>query len=98
MKEKEKQARRFFVAGRVQGVGYRVFVQRLAGELELQGYVRNRQDGRVEVMAMGEPEKLRLLRKELKKGPMMARVTEVNEEPATVDVRYSESFTVEYTL
>jgi acylphosphatase len=97
MKEKEKHARRFFVAGRVQGVGYRVFVQRLAEELELQGYVRNRQDGRVEVMAMGEPEKLRLLRKELKKGPMMARVTEVNEEPATVDVRYSESFTVEYT-
>ncbi|HEY4977661.1 MAG TPA: acylphosphatase [Candidatus Acidoferrum sp.] len=97
MKEKEKHARRFFVAGRVQGVGYRVFVQRLAEELELQGYVRNRQDGRVEVMAMGEPEKLRLLLKELKKGPMMARVTEVNEEPATVDVRYSESFTVEYT-
>ncbi len=98
MKKKEKQARRFFVAGRVQGVGYRVFVQRLAEELELQGYVRNRQDGRVEVMAMGELEKLRLLRQELEKGPMMARVTEVNEEPATLEIRYSETFTVEYTL
>jgi acylphosphatase len=98
MKQKEKQARRFYVAGRVQGVGYRIFVQRLAEDLELQGYVRNRQDGRVEVMAMGEPDKLRLLRKELKKGPMMARVTEVNEEPATVDASYSENFTVEYTL
>ncbi len=98
MKEKEKQARRFFVAGRVQGVGYRVYVQGLAEELELEGYTRNRQDGRVEVFAMGEPEKLRLLRKELKKGPMMARVTEVNEEPATVDTRYSGNFTVEYTL
>lgn len=98
MKQKEIQARRFFVAGRVQGVGYRVFVQTVAEELSLQGYVRNRHDGRVEVFAMGDPEKLRLLRKELQKGPMMARVTEVNEEPATVDTRYSTSFTVEYTF
>jgi acylphosphatase len=98
MKEKENQARRFFVAGRVQGVGYRIFVQRLAEELGLQGYVRNRRDGRVEVFAMGEPEKLRLLRKELNKGPMMSDVTDVNEEPATVDAQYAKDFTVEYTL
>jgi acylphosphatase len=98
MKEKEEQARRFFVAGRVQGVGYRVFVQRAAEELGLNGYVRNRRDGRVEVFAMGEPEKLRLLRKELNKGPMMADVSDVNEEPATMDRQYSENFTVEYTL
>ena len=97
MKEKEKQARRFFVAGRVQGVGYRVFVQRLAEELELQGYVRNRQDGRVEVMAIGEPEKLRLLRKELKKGPMMAQVSEVREEPDTHQRKYIGHFTIEVT-
>ena len=86
------------MTGRVQGVGYRVFVQRLAEELELQGYVRNRRDGRVEVFAMGEPEKLRLLRKELNKGPMMADVIEVKEEPATADGNFSGIFTVEYTL
>ena len=98
MNKNENQARRFFVAGRVQGVGYRYFVQELAQELGLRGYVRNRRDGRVEVFAMGTPEKLRQLGKELAKGPMMARVTDVNEEPATVDTNYSADFRFEYTL
>ncbi len=86
------------VSGRVQGVGYRFFAQRAAEELGLSGYVRNRHDGRVEVFAMGTAENLRQLGKELQKGPMMASVTEVNEESATVDPRYSENFTVEYTF
>jgi acylphosphatase len=98
MKKEAPQARRFFVSGRVQGVGYRFFAQRAAGELRLSGYVRNRHDGRVEVFAMGSAQNLRLLGKELEKGPMMAHVTEINEEPATVDTRYSDNFTVEYTL
>lgn len=98
MTKKEIQARRFFVFGRVQGVGYRIFAQNLAQELGLQGFVRNRHDGRVEVFAMGPPEKLAQLRKELEKGPMMARVTEINEEPATIDTRYSNNFSVEYTI
>ena len=98
MKKEATQARRFFVSGRVQGVGYRIFAQRAAEELGLSGYVRNRHDGRVEVFAMGTAEKLRQLGKELEKGPMMARVTDVNEEPATVDTHYSDDFTVEYTL
>ena len=98
MKKEPTEARRFFVAGRVQGVGYRMFAQQAAEELELRGYVRNRGDGRVEVFAMGAPEKLRQLGKELAKGPMMARVTDVNEEPATVDANYSDDFRVEYTL
>ena len=98
MKKEATEARRFFVAGRVQDVGYRIFAQQAAEELGLHGYVRNRRDGRVEVFALGAAEKLRQLGKELEKGPMMARVTEVNEEPATVDARYSDVFTVEYTL
>jgi acylphosphatase len=98
MKKEAIEARRFFVAGRVQGVGYRFFAQRTAEELELGGYVRNRRDGRVEVFAMGAPARLRLLGKELQKGPLMAQVAEVNEEPATLDARYSKSFVVEYTL
>ncbi len=98
MKKEATQAKRFFVSGRVQGVGYRFFAQRAAEEWGLHGYVRNRQDGRVEVFAMGTAEQLRQLGKELKKGPMMALVTDVIEEPAIVDVHYSDHFTVEYTL
>ena len=98
MTKKEIQARRFFASGRVQGVGYRIFAQRVAQELGLEGYVRNRSDGRVEVFAMGSPEKLARLRKVLEKGPMMARVDEINEEPTVIDTRYSDDFSVEYTI
>ncbi|MGB2626402.1 MAG: acylphosphatase [Candidatus Acidiferrum sp.] len=98
MSKKKIQARRFFVSGRVQGVGYRMFSQRTAQDLGVTGYTRNRMDGRVEVFAMGTAEKLAELRKELEKGPMMARVTEINEEPATVDTRYQNEFSVEYTI
>jgi acylphosphatase len=98
MTKKETHARRFLVSGRVQGVGYRIFVQDAAQELDLYGYVRNRSDGRVEVFAMGPWEKLLQLRNELEKGPMMAWVTEVSEEPANVDTRYSEDFSVEHTI
>ena len=95
--QERESARRFFVAGRVQGVGYRYFVQELAQELGLRGYVRNLRDGRVEVLAIGSPETLRLVRQALKKGPMMSRVAEVIEEPAALEPRYDKDFTVEMT-
>jgi acylphosphatase len=98
MQQDENHSRRFFVAGRVQGVGYRYFVQQLAEDLDLRGYVRNLRDGRVEVLAIGSPEKLRRLRQELEKGPLMSRVTDVIEEPATLDTRYDTSFSVEITI
>ena len=91
-------ARRFFVSGRVQGVGYRGFVEHLAGNLGLQGFVRNRRDGRVEVFAMGAPEKLGQLRVALEKGPIMSDVTGLNEEPDVVDTRYTGIFTIEMTI
>jgi acylphosphatase len=98
MERNENHARRFFVAGRVQGVGYRNFVQQLAAELRLCGYVRNRRDGRVEVLAIGAPDKLRGLCRALEQGPMMSRVAEVREEPAAPDPRYERGFTVEMTI
>jgi acylphosphatase len=98
MVKEENYTRRFFVAGRVQGVGYRYFVQEKAEELGLCGYVRNLRDGRVEVLAIGSGEKLRRLRQELEKGPIMSRVTEVIEEPATLDSQYDRGFTVEMTI
>ena len=53
-----KQARRWLVHGRVQGVGYRYFAQRMASELGLTGYARNLDNGSVEVYAAGTPDRL----------------------------------------
>ncbi|HUL33385.1 MAG TPA: acylphosphatase [Candidatus Eisenbacteria bacterium] len=90
-------ARRFVVTGRVQGVGYRDFVEHLANKNGIDGYVRNLRDGSVEVFAMGTPENLYKLRKGLEKGPMMARVSGVAEEPSAVESRHQGSFTIEFT-
>lgn len=68
------------VYGRVQGVGFRYFVQKNAIKLGVRGWVRNNEDGSVEVLAYGEsPEILRLLDL-LKQGPTMSYVTEVKHE------------------
>ncbi len=85
------------VTGRVQGVGYRNFVEHLAGKINIQGYVRNRHDGSVEVLGMGTPEELQKLRKGLEKGPLMAHVSGVSEEPSLVELRYLGNFTIEFT-
>jgi acylphosphatase len=69
--------RRFVVAGRVQGVGFRWFVARHARGLDLSGYARNLADGRVEVVATGEDAALRRLEELLRTGPANARVTDV---------------------
>jgi acylphosphatase len=90
-------ARRYIVSGRVQGVGFRYYVEHVAGELGLDGYVRNRRDGRVEVFAIGFPEHLQQLRAALEKGPALSRVTGVHEELASPDERYRGSFTIEIT-
>jgi len=58
-----QHARRWFIGGRVQGVGYRYFAQRAASGLGLRGYARNLDDGRVEVYAIGAADKhLRFLK------------------------------------
>jgi len=69
----------FLIKGRVQGVGFRWFVQREAGELELRGWVRNTEDGDVEVVAAGEPDDLAELRSSLHRGPRGSRVGRVME-------------------
>jgi acylphosphatase len=87
MSRKTTAARRYFVRGRVQGVGYRWFVERVAGELGLTGYVRNLDDGRVEVYAAGPPDKLGELSGMLRKGPRWADVRGVEEQEAAVEKR-----------
>jgi acylphosphatase len=82
-----KTARRYFVHGRVQGVGFRWFVQRSAAGIGVDGYARNLDDGRVEVYAAGTPEQLNELSGFLRKGPPMADVRGVEEkETATESV------------
>jgi acylphosphatase len=94
----EIQARRFLVSGRVQGVGYRIFVQDAAEKIGIHGYVRNRRDGEVEVFAMGTPKQLGELRGTLAKGPLMSRVVNLSEEPDMLDTRYARDFTIELTI
>ncbi len=76
------QARRFLVRGRVQGVGFRWFVEREAHLLGIAGWVRNNPDGTVEVLAMGTRDQLSGLRSRLHQGPRASRVDEVEESEA----------------
>ena len=78
-------ARRYFVRGRVQGVGFRYFVQRAAAGLRLEGYARNLDDGRVEVYAFGDPRALRELEGCLSKGPRWAEVRGVETEETALE-------------
>ncbi len=87
MPREKAAARRYFVRGRVQGVGYRWFVERVAAELGLAGYVRNLDDGRVEVYAAGSPAALAELSGMLWKGPRWADVRGVDEQEAAVEKR-----------
>ncbi len=84
MAKREVEARRYFVRGRVQGVGYRYFAQHAATALGLRGYVRNLDDGRVEVYAAGSKEKLSELAGLLYQGPRWSDVRGVEEQEASV--------------
>jgi len=70
-------ARRCFVSGRVQGVFFRASARHKATELGCSGYARNLPDGRVEVLAVGEPHAVQGFIKWLWQGPPAAQVTNV---------------------
>jgi acylphosphatase len=91
-----KEAKRFFVSGTVQGVGYRYFTLGIAERLHLSGYTRNLRDGRVEVYAVGPASELSKLRSALERGPWGASVSEVHEENAPLDPQYTHSFVITY--
>jgi acylphosphatase len=80
--EKALEARRFVVRGRVQGVGFRWFVEHEAHILGITGWVRNNADGSVEVLAQGTSDQLSGLRSRLREGPRAARVDAVGESEA----------------
>jgi acylphosphatase len=66
-----------FVSGRVQGVFYRARAGQRARELNVMGYAKNLPDGRVEVLACGEPAAVDALCDWLWQGPPAAKVSEV---------------------
>ena len=81
-------ARKYVVSGRVQGVGFRFFAERVANQLGLRGYVKNLWNGNVEAYAIGEEVQLEEFKRRLAEGPRMARVESVQESDATVDKTY----------
>ena len=74
--------KRFVIRGRVQGVGYRFFVEKHAQRIGLRGYAKNLGDGTVEVVATGTPDELQELEGLLRKGPRLALVSGVEAESA----------------
>jgi acylphosphatase len=91
----ETQAKRFFVSGRVQGVGFRFFAERTATSLGVGGYVKNLYDGRVEVYAIGNAEQMDALENALQRGPRMAGVDRVDEQDAEILREYANVFSIE---
>jgi acylphosphatase len=69
-----KLSRHYAIRGRVQGVGYRYFVEHSANAIGVEGWVRNMDDGRVEVHACGTPDQLSAFEGLLWKGPRWAEV------------------------
>jgi len=81
------RARKFWVSGTVQGVGYRFFAIRAAREFGLKGWVRNLSDGRVEAYAAGPAHVLEDFEARLRQGPPAGEVRGVVVEDAAVDAR-----------
>lgn len=86
--------RKYLVGGRVQGVGFRIFVAREATALGLAGWTRNLPDGRVEVVASGRDDTLERLRKALACGPRMADVTGLDVSDISDEIELPKMFVI----
>ena len=73
------------ISGRVQGVGYRAWVEHRARSHGLEGWVRNRHDGSVEALFSGPPDTVADMIALCRRGPSSARVVAIQEEPAQPD-------------
>lgn len=87
-------ARKFYVSGRVQGVGFRYFVQRVAARHQVLGYVRNLDDGRVETFAQGTARSVEEFKQDINAGPEYARVDHLEEIVLEPNAEFS-SFRIE---
>jgi len=90
------------IRGRVQGVGYRYWVEQQARARGLEGWVRNRRDGSVEALFAGPPDLVSGMIALCRRGPASARVDAVEDEPANADAlrlrRPGERFSVLPTI
>jgi acylphosphatase len=77
--------RQVTIRGRVQGVGYRAWVEHRASAHDLEGWVRNRRDGSVEALFAGPEDVVAGLIERCRRGPSSARVDDVRDEPANAD-------------
>jgi len=91
----DKVARKFFLRGDVQGVGFRFFAQRAAARHQVVGYVKNLDDGRVEALAEGPARKVEAFKHELATGPRFSSVDHVEEINIDPSGAYS-SFRIEH--
>jgi acylphosphatase len=78
-------AQHLSITGRVQGVGFRAFVTRQARSRHLRGWVRNRSDGTVEALLIGESAAVAAVVVDCERGPAMARVDRVEQSSAQDD-------------
>jgi len=90
-----KIARRFFISGDVQGVGFRFFAQRVAARHQIVGYVKNLNDGRVEALAEGPLQSVEAFKHELATGPRFSSVDHLEEINLDPSGSYS-SFRIEH--
>jgi acylphosphatase len=81
----DRRSVRVLIEGRVQGVGYRYWTERVAGELGLAGWVRNRRDGSVEALFSGLAETVAEMLDRCREGPASAVVTSVRIVEETAD-------------
>jgi len=88
--------RRYLVKGRVQGVGFRWFVEAEAQRIGVGGWVRNCDDGAVEVLASGSDAQLNSLYDSLREGPRAARIDRVEVDEAAPFSGY-QTFQIEET-
>ncbi len=72
-------ARKIFISGTVQGVGYRFFAQRAAARHQIRGYVKNLADGRVEALVEGDEKSVEAFKHDLTAGPKFSNVEHVEE-------------------
>ena len=85
------------VEGRVQGVGFRAYTNRMANQLGLKGWVRNLRDGKVEIITEGDPELIERLIQWCHRGPTSAYVSKVSVEKTDAKGEFR-GFSIKSTL
>ena len=88
---------RLTITGRVQGVGYRDWAIGTGQRLGLAGWVRNRRDGAVEALIVGEDEAVGQMIEACRRGPPLARVDDIDIDPVDLDIM-PEGFTLLPTI